>query len=323
MNALFECIEFSGVGIFESPTGTGKSLSLICSALHWLRKKEENILQEVKRGKKTSSRDISGSTCSSDGEVNTSQEPDWLLDIIENSSGDKDIEKKSRALSKYQEMLDQVTHARAREKITSGVYQRKRQFAKVEVQLPHVDDDEFLLDAYHSDDEVKIREDEIDVDEFEDGKEDAVEDNPRLTLNIPQIFYCSRTHSQISQFVHEIKKTAFKDARCITLGSRKNYCINSEVRGLSSDAAISEKCLELQKKRASSSTSSSAEPGSKKLQNGLRSVSKTPTCCEYRNGPRERLFVPHALSTIKDIEGLVDLGRATAAVWVQFITPNF
>ena len=37
MEAMYDCIEDGKVGIFESPTGTGKSLSLICSSLTWLR----------------------------------------------------------------------------------------------------------------------------------------------------------------------------------------------------------------------------------------------------------------------------------------------
>lgn len=37
MRCLYQSIEDSKVAIFESPTGTGKSLSLICGALTWLR----------------------------------------------------------------------------------------------------------------------------------------------------------------------------------------------------------------------------------------------------------------------------------------------
>src|SRR5690349_9800510 len=40
MNKLYRCIEQEKIGIFESPTGTGKSLSLICGALTWLRDHE-------------------------------------------------------------------------------------------------------------------------------------------------------------------------------------------------------------------------------------------------------------------------------------------
>ena len=40
MQRLYQCIENRNVGIFESPTGTGKSLSLICAALTWLRDNE-------------------------------------------------------------------------------------------------------------------------------------------------------------------------------------------------------------------------------------------------------------------------------------------
>ncbi|KAJ2484888.1 ATP-dependent DNA helicase chl1, partial [Coemansia sp. RSA 2320] len=38
MQRLFETIERQEVAIFESPTGTGKSLSIICGALTWLQR---------------------------------------------------------------------------------------------------------------------------------------------------------------------------------------------------------------------------------------------------------------------------------------------
>ena len=50
-----------------------------------------------------------------------------------------------------------------------------------------------------------------------------------------QIYYCSRTHSQLSQFVHEIRKTIYaKNTRVISLGSRKSLCINDKVQSLKS-----------------------------------------------------------------------------------------
>ncbi|KAJ2197776.1 ATP-dependent DNA helicase chl1, partial [Coemansia sp. RSA 530] len=36
MQRLFETLERGEFGIFESPTGTGKSLSIICGSLTWL-----------------------------------------------------------------------------------------------------------------------------------------------------------------------------------------------------------------------------------------------------------------------------------------------
>lgn len=37
MEALYEVMTKSELGIFESPTGTGKTLSVICAAVTWLR----------------------------------------------------------------------------------------------------------------------------------------------------------------------------------------------------------------------------------------------------------------------------------------------
>ncbi len=81
-----------------------------------------------------------------------------------------------------------------------------------------------------------------------------------------QIFYCSRTHSQLSQFVGELRRVDLPPAldavpldnggdgqsqleealKHLTLGSRKNLCINPKVSCLGSATAINERCLELQ-----------------------------------------------------------------------------
>ena len=69
-----------------------------------------------------------------------------------------------------------------------------------------------------------------------------------------QIFYCSRTHSQLSQFVKEIQKTNFADdIRLISLASRANMCINESILSLKNPTLINERCLELQKKKSKKS----------------------------------------------------------------------
>lgn len=42
-----------------------------------------------------------------------------------------------------------------------------------------------------------------------------------------KVFFCSRTHSQLSQFVGELKRTKFAGSlQSVSLGSRKTLCIN-------------------------------------------------------------------------------------------------
>ncbi|WAQ97916.1 DDX11-like protein [Mya arenaria] len=49
MQGLYTCLEQGRVGIFESPTGTGKSLSLICGALRWLKDYQDQQKRELEQ----------------------------------------------------------------------------------------------------------------------------------------------------------------------------------------------------------------------------------------------------------------------------------
>lgn len=55
MDALYRVLCSKKVGIFESPTGTGKTLSLICPSVTWLREREERTLlydiKDIEKGK--------------------------------------------------------------------------------------------------------------------------------------------------------------------------------------------------------------------------------------------------------------------------------
>ena len=125
-----------------------------------------------------------------------------------------------------------------------------------------------------------------------------------------KVYFCSRTHSQLAQFVQELRRinlpevswAAEKDVsqkgnpedvvvvKHLSLGSRKNLCINPKVSRLGSAPAINERCLELQQPDAS----------------------KDHKCPFIPNKENETLvndFRDHTLAKIRDIEDLGRLGK--------------
>uniref|UniRef100_A0A3B5MS25 DEAD/H (Asp-Glu-Ala-Asp/His) box helicase 11 n=1 Tax=Xiphophorus couchianus TaxID=32473 RepID=A0A3B5MS25_9TELE len=246
MTALYSALDQGKVGIFESPTGTGKSLSLICGALSWLVDHEEKKRQEAAALLQEGEASLSTSAALSSSSSSASAEPDWITDFVQKKA-ERDLVSKLKV-----EELKRKKREERMEMIRNNInlkYASKRKSCEEDeaFKLLHLskeeqtatpgdqEDEELIVAEYESDDESKS-EDEDD--------EELVEEH------VTKIYYCSRTHSQLAQFVHEVQKSPFStNISLVTLGSRQNLCVNEEVRRLGSIQHINDRCMEMQKNK--------------------------------------------------------------------------
>ncbi|POW21764.1 hypothetical protein PSHT_02018, partial [Puccinia striiformis] len=267
MRVLFEVIEHQKVGIFESPTGTGKSLSLICAALSWLeldrRRATDATLGELFEKLKAESpqgqpihcpfsiRRIGESLPTKYLKSSSSTEPDWIIEQL--------VERKRRELlaeedaleQRLQSIRDQEAELKRKQKFNN---QRLHPSKKRKTENgPDDSDEDFAPDpsTHESKDEIGPNGLPRSVQEMLDKYTGPKPGHQEVEIepDCVKIYFTSRTHSQLNQFISEIRKTSFRDkVRVITLGSRGNLCINRSVREKAKTLeAINEACMDLQK----------------------------------------------------------------------------
>ncbi|KAL3869006.1 hypothetical protein ACJMK2_041741, partial [Sinanodonta woodiana] len=134
MEKVIECLQKGVNGVLESPTGTGKTLCLLCSSLAWL---------EGRKAQTELNRQVSLSQLMGDQSAVKAESVERLVKSLEKSTGS-----------------------------TWG------------------------------------------------GTDFAV----------PKIIYASRTHSQLTQAVQELKRTAYRSMKVSVIGSREQLCIHEQVR---------------------------------------------------------------------------------------------
>ncbi|KAL7550335.1 hypothetical protein ACHAWF_013582 [Thalassiosira exigua] len=132
-----------------------------------------------------------------------------------------------------------------------------------------------------------------------------------------KVVYAARTHSQLSQFVGELRRTRWKDAKVVALGSRSLLCGNDDVLYSSranrkgsrrSEAEITEMCLDMQKsgsKRADAKTDGKGGEGT---------LQKSPQKCGcpfLASSESVSTLALHSLARPSDIEDVARLGKAS------------
>uniref|UniRef100_A0A673C9A1 ATP-dependent DNA helicase DDX11 n=1 Tax=Sphaeramia orbicularis TaxID=375764 RepID=A0A673C9A1_9TELE len=297
MKALYTTLDQGKVGIFESPTGTGKSLSLICGALSWLTDHEEKKKQEAAALLQDGEAALSTNTAQA-STSSSSAEPDWITDFVQKKA-ERDLVSKLKEeelrRKKREERLEmirnnvQLKYAMKRKSCEEDEAFKLLQLSKEEPgeEPGNQEDEDLIIAEYESDDESKSK----------SRYEDLVEEH------VTKIYYCSRTHSQLAQFVHEVQKSPFsKDISLVTLGSRQNMCINEEVRRLGSIQRINDRCLEMQKNKHEKQQS---EEGVKRKRGTAKSV------CPFYKASAMQQMRDEVLGTVHDIEQLLKLGRET------------
>ncbi|KUI62493.1 ATP-dependent RNA helicase chl1 [Cytospora mali] len=288
------------IGILESPTGTGKSLSLICASMTWLR--------NFKRKEFGASLQIDPKAAEN--------EPEWIIEQMLRR-------KRNELVTKWEEREARLEKIRQREKRMEERGSKRRRLDGPSSSSKRKEEDEeaeFLLDDWVEDNGVReshqkdplaglSKETRALLQKVGMGSSEVKGDEDEAPDNEMKIYYTSRTHSQLSQFIAELRRPDFptslpedvapqddtlappgkEPVKHIPLSSRQKLCINPAVSKLSSLAAINDKCSELQKPK---------------------SKAKCPFVPNADNLAETHQFRDAALATLPDIEDLYELGKS-------------
>ncbi|XP_020097113.1 ATP-dependent DNA helicase DDX11 [Ananas comosus] len=286
MAFLYDSLDNGGVAMLESPTGTGKTLSIICSAMQWVVDRRRKLDRVASPG---------GATKCKSGE---DDEPDWMRDFTAPVAAKKDSG--SRKLGFRSGDFQKKKASAVRPKI---VGKRSEECVRDD----DGDEEEFLVEDYESDErenERLKRKVKRNLGCGSSDEEEEVEEEEEEEEVTPKVYFTSRTHSQLSQFVKEFKRSAFaSELNLVCLGSRKNLCINPEVLKLGSSNRINDRCLELQKNKKDAKVKVQSD-------NGKIHHRKTSSGCPMlRKKNLRKLFRDEVLTDgALDIEELSQLG---------------
>ena len=250
-------------------------------------------------------------------------EPSWVAEHAQEERRSAVLDQKSKLEARLRQIrakeLEQKQH------YENGEPKTKRMRPDETSQTLESDDEaQFELDEYNSDDEcMKVKAtSHLPVDrglsstslqlmqKLGLASKLSAESEELLPTDELKVFYSSRTHSQLTQFIQEVRRVDLPpsswmiehdkslpndpDGRSVVkhvpLGSRKNLCINSKVSKLGSAPAMNERCLELQ------------QPDTPKDQ-------KCPFVPNKENETLVNEFRDHALAKVCDIEDLGSLGK--------------
>ncbi|GAA5960705.1 hypothetical protein JCM3765_007297 [Sporobolomyces pararoseus] len=326
MNHLYEALSSGRCTVIESPTGTGKSLSLISSTLTFLKDQKlqarTSLISEIRSSE------------------TFKNEPDWVIEhdiktkLDELDRKERELEQRLAEIREKERLERERTKREERMDRSKSLARKKQKLSEEEKES--LDQDQYAPTPYQEVDTAP----HLDHRPAEENGEDNFSPTVRALMkslgrggsastrpdadeepDIPKIYFASRTHSQLSQFVAELRKTQFSQAaqpasdsakspptssdspveqrpiRLIPLGSRQNLCINDEVRKRSkgNNELLGDLCTDLQKGGGSSST------GAKEK--------RCPYLLPMSEPTKLNQFRDQALASVRDIEDIEDLGR--------------
>ncbi|XP_054857838.1 Fanconi anemia group J protein [Eublepharis macularius] len=218
MNAIVKGLNSKQHCLLESPTGSGKSLALLCSALSW----QQSLYEEA--SKVTLSSKLSAKKQASLQEA----EDDFKVDRkrIRSLETEEQARKRNR-LAKGVQFVDALEVYQQQKNGELTVCSKETVPFSLKTLQPSRSCTQCSCSSVGGNAKAAIAE--------------KKKENTEKPF-VPKIFFGTRTHKQITQITRELRRTAYSGTRMTILSSRDHSCVHPTVAGCSNK---NEKCVEL------------------------------------------------------------------------------
>ncbi|XP_041348018.1 Fanconi anemia group J protein homolog [Gigantopelta aegis] len=237
MDKIIKGIERQQNCLLESPTGSGKSLALLCSTLAWQKAEKVKFLKEEEQEQMVEKcrcschssittppsnykPNITESVCNSTTKVNVSpyfhndQQTDAPAGRIVIDDDDDDFKQDGK---KLKTLTSKITGNSPRKHIS------------ISYDDGHLDTDRTPLKPVNlMDDNMSCNTSKITSSEDCQNCSCKIFNKAEKSTKrkIPKIYFGTRTHKQVAQIVRELRKTAYSDTSMTILASREHTCIH-------------------------------------------------------------------------------------------------
>ncbi|XP_066301543.1 Fanconi anemia group J protein homolog [Branchiostoma lanceolatum] len=250
MHKILQGLEREQNCLLESPTGSGKSLALLCSCLAWQAAEYEKLRLEEEEEDDTCCKkdeDNCGCSCHAGFQTGANNIPEELstskyFPAVPDppALSDHDYTGGAAPNPTVSPNEDDFQPAKKKFRTPGGGMQSSRVRGVVfedDEEMPNTPPTpaQWKMELTNNSTSTNQMLCTCNCGKKEEERKEETEERPRKKKRAPKIFFGTRTHKQIAQITRELGKTAYKGARMTILSSREHTCINSSIRGNKND----------------------------------------------------------------------------------------